>query len=414
MENFPNSKINSHFSNSPWVDKQSGSNQSGVRQYNERLIIQLIRRLGGLPKAEIARATNLSPQTASVIVNRLLKDGLLIKQKPTKGKVGQPSVPITLNPDGAYSIGVKIGRRSLDVILMGFTGDVLQHVVKKYEFPRPEEVFHGIDDGIKEIEKSLTAEQLERLVGIGFAAPYSLGGWEQEIGAPKEIIEKWKTIDIESEIKSRYGQNTTFFNDATAACVSELVFGKGLFYENVLYFFIGTFIGGGVVINGALHEGKFGNSGAIGSMPVCLPGEKKSSQLIASASLWCLENSLSKAGFDLESIQHAAHLPIEAEVIVDQWVERAASAIAFSIVASTSVIDFDGVIIDGALPAAVLGHLIERVEKAYADLNSEGLIKPEIIPGSIGANARALGGAILPLYSAFAPDREVLLKSQSL
>jgi hypothetical protein len=49
-------------------DLARGGSQSGVRLYNERLVLSLIRRYGSLPKAEIARVTGLSAQTASVIV----------------------------------------------------------------------------------------------------------------------------------------------------------------------------------------------------------------------------------------------------------------------------------------------------------------------------------------------------------
>ena len=43
-----------------------------------------------------------------------------------RGRIGQPSVPLALNPDGAFSIGIKIGRRSADWLLVDFTGTVRQ------------------------------------------------------------------------------------------------------------------------------------------------------------------------------------------------------------------------------------------------------------------------------------------------
>src|SRR5258707_14934391 len=67
-----------------------GSTQTGVRLYNERLLLSLIRRHGSLPKAEIARLTGLSAQTVSVIIRQLEADGLLVREKPQRGKVGQP------------------------------------------------------------------------------------------------------------------------------------------------------------------------------------------------------------------------------------------------------------------------------------------------------------------------------------
>ena len=64
-----------------------GTTQSGVRLYNERLVLSLIRKHGSLPKAEIAKLTGLSAQTVSVIVRQLEADGLVLKEKPQRGKV---------------------------------------------------------------------------------------------------------------------------------------------------------------------------------------------------------------------------------------------------------------------------------------------------------------------------------------
>src|SRR5690349_5947523 len=86
------------------VDLARGTNQSGVRVYNERLVLSLIRRHGSLPRAEIARLTGLSPQTITVIMRSLERDQLVAEQSRQRGKVGQPSVPFALNPDGAFSI----------------------------------------------------------------------------------------------------------------------------------------------------------------------------------------------------------------------------------------------------------------------------------------------------------------------
>src|SRR5450631_533972 len=87
------------------VDLSRGTNQSGTRLYNERLLLSLARRHRSLPKAEMARLTGLSPQTVSVIVNRLESEGLLVRQELQRGRVGQPSVPYALNPGAAYSLG---------------------------------------------------------------------------------------------------------------------------------------------------------------------------------------------------------------------------------------------------------------------------------------------------------------------
>ena len=64
--------------------RELGSNQIGLGQYNERLILSLVRREPGIAKAELARITKLTPQTISVIVNRFIEDGFIITGKKTK------------------------------------------------------------------------------------------------------------------------------------------------------------------------------------------------------------------------------------------------------------------------------------------------------------------------------------------
>jgi hypothetical protein len=91
---------------------QRGTNQAGMRAHNERLVLSLVRRHGALSKTEIARMTGLSAQTVSVIMRGLEADRLLRREAPQRGRVGQPSVPLSLDPEGAFFIGAKIGRRS--------------------------------------------------------------------------------------------------------------------------------------------------------------------------------------------------------------------------------------------------------------------------------------------------------------
>src|SRR5580704_17891971 len=119
------------------VDRNRGTNQSGVRLYNERLVLALVRGHGALPKAEIARLTGLSAQTVTGIVNRLERDALLLRGDVQRGRVGQPSVPFALNPDGALALGLKVGRRSCDLYLVDFTGAVRARRTHLYTYPLP-------------------------------------------------------------------------------------------------------------------------------------------------------------------------------------------------------------------------------------------------------------------------------------
>ncbi len=57
--------------------------------------------------------------------------------------------------------------------------------------------------------------------------------------------------------------------------------------------------------------------------------------------------------------------------------------------------------------------MVSRVRRRLADIMPSGLIAPEILPGSIGAKASALGASLLPIYSRFGPDAGVLMRKGS-
>ena len=114
-----------------------GTNQSGMRDYNERLVLTLVRRHGSLSKTEIARLTRLSAQTVSVIMRELEDEGLLLRNEPMRGKIGQPSIPMSLNPEGAFFLGLKIGRRSAELVLIDFLGAVQGDAAALLPLPCP-------------------------------------------------------------------------------------------------------------------------------------------------------------------------------------------------------------------------------------------------------------------------------------
>ena len=95
---------------------------------------------------------------------------------------------------------------------------------------------------------------------------------------------------------------------------------------------------------------------------------------------------------------------------LDGWIEDVASALAYASVAAISIIDFEAIVIDGAMPPTVRDRLTARTSQIFAELDRRGLSDVEIVSGTVGADARAIGGAALPLIKSFGRDREVLLK----
>jgi predicted NBD/HSP70 family sugar kinase len=390
-----------------------GTRQTGVRLYNERLVLSLVRHHGALPKADIARLTGLSPPTVSAIVGALEDDGLLVRQAPQRGRVGQPSVPLALNPDGAYSIGVKIGRRRSDIVLMDFVGGVLGERHRTYLYPDPAALVGFVAEASAALAGDLPPAARRRIAGLGIATPFELWNWEEEVGSPPGAMQAWRGFDLAAEAGRITGLPVFSCNDATAACAAELIFGEAGRYADMLYIFVAWFIGGGIVLNGHLYPGRSGYAGSIGQ--VLVPslddrGEARGQQLLHVASMYRLERAIKAAGGDPSPIWESPDdwTPIEAHL--DDWIDRAAEGIAYAIVDALSVIDFEAAVIDGALPASVRKRIVERARERLAALETKGLPPHVVAEGSIGNRARAIGAASLPFLAKFMRDRELLFR----
>ena len=395
----------------PTIGYASGADQAGVRVYNERLLLSLVRRFGPLSKIEVARLTGLSVQSTSAIMNRLQADGLLKREAPLRGRVGQPTIPMSLNPEGAYSLGLKIGRRSCDLVLIDFCGAVRRRAHRTFAYPTPAMILDFVRSSLPSLVDALTDSQRRRIAGLGVASPFQLWNWETEIGAPTGAMDGWRDFDTADEIAQVCPYPVTLSNDATAACAAEFFFGRSWRYRDFLYFFIGAFIGGGLVLDAALRPGRTGNAAALGSMPVMAKSEGGvAPQLIACASIYQLERRLEQAGIDASSMWATPDAWAEFGPHLDAWIEEVASALAYASVAAISVIDFEAIVIDGGMPADVRDRLVARTAQIFDTLDRRGLSDVVIVPGAVGADARAIGGAALPLIKNFARDREVLLK----
>lgn len=393
-----------------------GSPQAGPRRPNERLILQAIRLHGALPGADLARLTRLTAQTVSLTTKRLLDEGLLVKGAPRRGQVGQPSVPLALNPDGAYAIGVHLGRRRLDLLLVDFEGAVRERSTCAFEFPDPARVMAEIVAGVQGLMRRLGHGGVRaRLQGIGIAAPLRMDGWRSLLGMAPAVAEDWARTDLRREVERQTGLDTALLKDTAAACVAELVAGRGRSLPSFLYVFVDTFVGGGLVIDSHLHAGLHGNAGAIGSLPLGLAapdgGAAAPPQLLGTASLLALENRFRVAHLEPAAAYDERALQTPWWPHAQAWLDEAGTAIALAVHGAACLLDLDGAILDGNLPRAVLDALHQAVDRALARYPWEGVARPALVPGAVGPDARAIGGALLPLYARFAPDRSLFLKA---
>ena len=367
------------------------------RSANERDILTLIRQRSSLPKAEIAQLTGLSAQSATVIIKKLEADGLVRRLKPIKGGVGQPKVPFGLNENGAFGIGLKVGRRSFDMTLLDLKGNVRATLHEKFAYPTVSNLLTFAKRAFNVLIKNLDTDQQRLIRGLGVAMPFEIWSWAEEAGAPKNELEEWRGFNPQAALEDLLSLPVFIKNDAGAACSAEMSFGNSQNYNSFLYIFVGTFLGGGLVLNNQLVNGKTGNAGAVGSLPFY--NGSTQSQLITQSSLYLLERKLNDAGHNGQHIYESpSHWSCDTHSIED-WLSETARGLAFATQCAMSLLDLDGVIIDGAIPDDVKNALVAHTQSAMETLDMRGLAQVHISEGLVGRKAQSIGSANLALQA---------------
>ncbi len=386
-----------------------GSNQSGMRAHNERLVLSMVRKHGALAKSDLARITGLSAQTMSVIMRALEQDGLLVRGEPVRGRIGQPSVPMSLAADGAFFLGLKIGRRSVDLTLIDFLGHVRSSRRRVYRYPTPDAVIAFVQQALPQVTQVLSPGSRERIGGMGIAMPFQLWNWVTLIGAPQAEMDAWRHRDIQAELTALTHMPVYVQNDATAACGAELVFGTGDRPRDFLYFYFGSFIGGGLVLNGQLFTGRTGNAAGVGPLPV--PGlDGKMHRLLGVASMSTLAEAMDAAGENTDHLWEQHHVWNVSEQVLSDWMDSTADGLAWAILSATTLIELEAVLIDGWMPSDVRAEITRRTAAAFLRLDLAGVDVPLIREGTVGAEARSLGAAAIPLSQRYLIDQNTSIR----
>ncbi|HEY5717271.1 MAG TPA: ROK family transcriptional regulator, partial [Motiliproteus sp.] len=376
-----------------------------------QLILHLVRQHQRLTKAEATRITGLSPNAISVIFRALEADGFLLRCDPIRGRIGQPSVPMRLNPDVRRYIGFQIGRRNYRLVLVDFAGNILARKAAVHAYPTPDSLLNFVETSLPELLREARCSR-EAVYAFNVATPFDLWSWTDETGAPQSAMDAWRSFDLRESLQERLKWPVRVENDGTAACRAELVFGQYKSAQDWAYFFIDNLIGGGVVLNGSVYPGRHGRAGGFG--PLRVPDQLEGDRLIDHASLLILETMA--RGFVHETQQRIYSEQGDwpsLEQFVQPWLQRAGKGLAHAIVSTLAVIDFEAIVIDGAFPANVRERLVLEVERQLLRLDLQGIEMPEVIAGGFGGIASALGAAAMQISSEFMIDQNQLLKRSS-
>lgn len=384
-----------------------GSNQTTLRDTNQRLVLHLIRRHGAATKAELTRDTGLSPNAVSVIVKALEQDGLLLRGEAIRGRIGQPSTPLRLNPDARFHIGLKIGRRGFDMVVVDFCGGLRAHCTQAHDYPTPQRASAFVSDNLDALLHQAGVSR-DAIAASGIAMPSQLWHWSGDFGALQDDMTIWRGHDIAATLAGVLPGPIRVENDATAACFAEWVFGAQRIRRDGVYFFIGTFIGGGIILNGGVFRGCRGNAGAFGALRIS--DEPGGTRLLDHASLSVLHRMLARKGLHPPAGQVAdqltAHDWTSFEPVLSDWILRSARSLANAVVSASAVIDFEEVILDGALPPEVRSRMARLLQARLDQQDLGGIPHPRVAQGSFGPLARAIGAAAIHINARYMLERE--------
>ena len=103
--------------------------QSSLRGANRALVVETVKRFGGLTQVELTAATGLSPATVSSIVKELLTAGVVDVRSTVRS--GRRAQLVTIARSTGLAAGVDVGRRHLRVAL----ADVTREIVAEQTLP---------------------------------------------------------------------------------------------------------------------------------------------------------------------------------------------------------------------------------------------------------------------------------------
>lgn len=241
---------------------QRGSNVPRLGDFNLRVVLDCIRRSGGVSRVEIAQLTHLSEQTVSNLTRRLLEQDLIVELGREIKGVGKPRTMLGLRADGMYSIGVHLDPVSIEVLLMNLAGEVVERtVVPVADEASPEDVVRDMDEAIDRIAEG-HPDAADRLMGVGVAVPGPIDA-ERGVMINPPLLERWRDVPIATLMSARLELPVIVEKDLIAAAAGEAWLRKGTGTPDFLYVYLGAGLGFGLVHDGAVQRGVSHNFGEV-------------------------------------------------------------------------------------------------------------------------------------------------------
>src|SRR4051812_339010 len=266
-----------------------------------------------------------------------------------------------------------------------------------------------IGDAVDEADLSM-----KQISGVGIGAPGAVDFPEGKvIFAPN--LEGWKDVPLKKELEKQLGVPVFVENDANIAIlgvhVAELK-GKP---KNVVGIFVGTGIGGGMIINGDPYSGFNHTAGEIGHMvidingPKCGCGNKGCFEALASrtaifqrikAGVKDGEKTLltEMLGNDLEDLRSGDLRKAirRGDKFVSKVIDETAEYIGIGVANLVNILGPEVVVLGGGVVEALSDEMMSIISKTAKEHAMPGTLKGvEIVASKLGDIAGITGGAVL-------------------
>ncbi len=246
------------------LTKAQAARSSTIRDINRQIVLNYIRDREPISRADIARITEMQRSTVSNIVEGLKSDGLIEEIGAGVSTGGRRPTLLRLRAAGATAIGVDI-TPSLTTVA---TSDLVGRVLEREEVPnssRPDEMSARIIECVSDF---VDRDSSGTIAGVGVSLP---GMVDPDTGRAIFIpYFKWRDWAIAEEIEQATGLKAVVDNDANAAALAELWFGRPEVSDSrdFIMVLVAEGIGTGIVIDGQIYRGERGAAGEFGHMIV--------------------------------------------------------------------------------------------------------------------------------------------------
>ncbi|MFE6492000.1 ROK family protein [Streptomyces sp. NPDC057748] len=251
----------------------SGANLPTLRSHNAALVLDLLRAAGerGISRLELAERTGLTPQAVSKITARLRAEGLAAGAGQRASTGGKPRTVLRLVPDAGYAVGLHLDRDELTVVLVDLSGAVAASRTAPLDLGAPaDEVLAAAADAVTEARGGDQGPGERQVLGVGVAVPGPLdhrdGVLHRVTGFPQ-----WDGYPLRDALAVRTGLPVVVDKDTNAAALGLALRAAGD-GGDFAYLHLGTGLGAGLVLGGALHRGARTAAGEFGHQTVQLDG----------------------------------------------------------------------------------------------------------------------------------------------